>query len=135
MNVDWYTGNKVRTWIDIAGRPVGIHSGQDIDRRGTKERIDPVELPIAKNVAERRTSVLERRQDIYGIADEAVPSIQVSVTPIETETEGVGCGIRERRERNIGNSMRPRVRGLERKPFIEAPIQPELHSMVRRITS
>jgi len=32
---------------------------------------------------EQGTSVLERRQNIYSIADEAMPAIQVSVTLIE----------------------------------------------------
>src|SRR5215813_6123694 len=96
MEVNRHARNEVRTLAAGPAKTGGIAAALHIDRDASKVREDRVELPITKNLVAYHSHVLEGRQRVDGVSNESMPSIEVSVTSVQIEIEGISRGIGER---------------------------------------
>src|SRR6476661_7375175 len=109
IQVNGHASDKVGALISCKHSTGGIGAGYHIDRSAAKERNNPAELPISKNMARSCTPSLKGWQDVYCVGHKHLPPVEVCVAAVEIVVVGVGRTAEVEIQRMVGNRMTPRV--------------------------
>src|SRR6185369_11424591 len=133
LEIDRSSG-VIRTLSNRARSTKGIGASYDVNRCRTEVRANRIQLPITERKLGCLAPTLERRQDVDDVANESMPSIEVSVTLITSEVERIARRVSERRQCDVRDRVAPGICNLERKLIGEATVEPQLHRMVAGVT-